>query len=220
MAATLPVKIHAHTPSRGWNLEYAQLRHWIGNVLLAAMFFLSALPNARRLDRGPANIIWVVGALLMGAMSLVRFPPRAVMMDSRAFASTIAVFLLPCFVRPAASSVGLLAWTGTGLEIAGVVLSQTARIYMGRSFGILPGNRGIVVKGPFGLMRHPIYADWFLLTLGYLAAYPSWLNCFIVIATVPFMMWRILLEEELLINDPDYRGYAQRVHFRLIPGLF
>ena len=57
------------------------------------------------------------------------------------------------------------------------------------------------------LVRHPIYAGWFLLTVGYLASYPSWMNCLITLATLPFMMWRIRLEEDLLEADPDYRKY-------------
>jgi protein-S-isoprenylcysteine O-methyltransferase Ste14 len=91
---------------------------------------------------------------------------------------------------------------------------------MGRSFGILPGNRGIVSKGPFRLVRHPIYAGWFLLTVGYLASYPSWTSCLITLATIHFMMWRIQLEEDLLNDDPDYRRYCGMVPFRLLPGLY
>ena len=41
-----------------------------------------------------------------------------------------------------------------------------------------------------------------------------------MIATLPFMMWRISLEEELLVDDPEYRDYEERVSFRLIPGVF
>ena len=91
---------------------------------------------------------------------------------------------------------------------------------MGRSFGILPGNRGIVSKGPFARVRHPIYAGWFVLTVGYLASYPSWMNCLIAMATLPFMMWRIQLEEDLLSADADYRKYRRLVPFRLVPGLY
>ena len=105
------------------------------------------------------------------------------------------------------------------MEVCGLVLSQVARIYMGRSFGILPCNRGIVTKGPFRIVRHPVYAGWFLLVIGYFLAYPSWINFLIVSAASPFMLWRILLEEQLLLEDPEYREYVQRVRFRLIPGV-
>jgi hypothetical protein len=33
------------------------------------------------------------------------------------------------------------------------------------------------------------------------------------------MLWRILLEEQLLLEDHEYREYVQRGRFRLIPGV-
>jgi len=198
-----------------------RLRHAIGNLLMAASFVVAALPNARHFFRGPADAIWTIGAIMMAAMSLVRSAPKAARLDLRAFLSTIfPVFLLPCLLRADNASSGMLAYTGVGLELCGVALSQLSRVYMGRSFGILPGNRGIVSKGPFRLVRHPIYAGWFLLTVGYLASYPSLTNGLITLATLPFMMWRIRLEEDLLEGDADYRRYRRIVPFRLLPGVY
>jgi protein-S-isoprenylcysteine O-methyltransferase Ste14 len=196
-------------------------RHLIGNLLMAGSFIVAAIPNAQHFFRGPADAIWTIGAALMAVMSLVRIAPKASRVDLRAFLSTIfPVFLLPCLLRADNGSSGLLAYTGVGLELIGVALSQVSRVYMGRSFGILPGNRGIVSKGPFRLVRHPIYAGWFLLTLGYVASYPSLMNLLITLATLPFMMWRIRLEEDLLTADPAYRHYCRMVPFRLLPGLY
>lgn len=198
-----------------------RIRHALGNALVAASFVVAAIPNARHFFRGPADAIWTIGAVLMAVMSLVRIAPKATRIDLHAFLSTIfPVFLLPCLLRADSASSGLLAWTGVGLELIGVALSQVSRVYMGRSFGILPGNRGIVSSGPFAVVRHPIYAGWFVLTVGYLAAYPSWMNCVIALATLPFMMWRIELEERLLNADPDYRKYRRLVPSRLIPGIY
>jgi protein-S-isoprenylcysteine O-methyltransferase Ste14 len=198
-----------------------RIRHALGNLLVAASFVVSAIPNARHFLRSPADAIWTIGAILMAVMSLVRIAPKAARLDLRAFLSTIfPVFLLPCMLRADGASSGLLAWAGVGLELFGVALSQISRVYMGRSFGILPGNRGIISKGPFALVRHPIYAGWFVLTVGYLASYPSWMNCFITMAMLPLMMWRIRLEEDLLSADADYRKYRRLVPFRLVPGLY
>jgi protein-S-isoprenylcysteine O-methyltransferase Ste14 len=211
-------------PGRGLRRRLSippQVRHVVGNVLVGASFIVAALPNARRCFRSPADAIWTIGAVLMAAMSLVRVAPKAARLDLRAFLSTIfPVFLLPCLLRANNASSGLLAHSGVALELCGVVLSQAARLYMGRSFGILPGNRGITSKGPFRLVRHPIYAGWLLLTIGYLASYPSWMNCLITLATLPFMVWRMRLEEDLLEADPEYRAYRQIVMFRLVPGVY
>jgi protein-S-isoprenylcysteine O-methyltransferase Ste14 len=197
------------------------MRHTIGNLLVAASFIVPVLPKAAHFFRSPADAIWIVGAVMMGAMSLVRFAPTAARLDVRAFLATLfPVFLLPCLLRANVPSVGMLALIGVSLELIGIALSQVSRLFMGRSFGILPGNRGIVSKGPFHLVRHPIYTGWFLLTLGYLCSYPSATNCIITLMTVPFMMWRIRLEENLLDADPEYREYRRLVPSRIIPGLY
>ena len=207
-------------PSAPAHSRDSSAKHLIGNILIAGGFFVAAIPSGGTFSHGPAGVIWSIGAVLMGVLSLVRIPPRAAMLDTRAFASSITVFLLPCLMRGQGASIGLLATTGVALEIAGVALSQVARLYMGRSFGVLPGNRGIVSKGPFTLIRHPIYAGWFMLTLGYLLSFPSWRNFLVVISTLPFMVWRILLEEELLSGDAEYRVYQHSVPYRLMPGIF
>jgi protein-S-isoprenylcysteine O-methyltransferase Ste14 len=200
---------------------WPRIRHALGNVLVAASFVVAAMPHARHFSRSPADWIWTIGAALMAGMSIVRIAPKAARLDLHAFLSTIfPVFLLPCLLRADRASTGLLAWSGVGFELLGVMFSQLARLYMGRSFGILPGNRGIVSKGPFALVRHPIYAGWFLLTVGYLASYPSWMDGLITLTMLPFMMWRIQLEEGLLSVDPDYQRYRRVVHFRLLPGVY
>jgi protein-S-isoprenylcysteine O-methyltransferase Ste14 len=101
----------------------------------------------------------------------------------------------------------------------GVVLTQVARVYMGRSFGVLPANRGIVSKGPFRWIRHPIYSGWLILSIGYALSYPNDRNIMLIVATLPFMVWRIHQEEAHLSADPEYRRYMDRVRDRLWPGV-
>ena len=196
------------------------LRQAAANLGLAILFFGSLAPDALHYGTGVANLIWAVGAGLMGVLSLVRIPPNAAMVNLRSILAVAGMTLVPAQIRPTVASVGILASCGVILELFGVVLSQLGRLYLGRSFGLLPANRGVVTTGPFRLMRHPIYLGWLILTVGYVMAYPSLLNALAVICTLPFMMWRIDLEEELLCEDPSYRAYAERVRYRLIPWLF
>jgi protein-S-isoprenylcysteine O-methyltransferase Ste14 len=129
------------------------------------------------------------------------------------------MILIPALLRPGAGPAGLVSDCGAGIEFAGVILTQTARVYMGRSFGLLPANRGIVRKGPFRLVRHPVYLGWLILTLGYAIVYPSGRNALIALAVLPFLAWRILQEEQLLGRDAAYRDYCEEVRSRLIPGM-
>jgi protein-S-isoprenylcysteine O-methyltransferase Ste14 len=196
------------------------LRQAAANLGLAILFFGSLAPDALHYGTGVANLIWAVGAALMGVLSLVRIPPNAAMVNLRSILAVAGMTLVPAQIRPTVASVGILASCAVTLELFGVVLSQVGRLYLGRSFGLLPANRGVITTGPFRLVRHPIYLGWFILTVGYVMAYPNVLNVLAVIGTLPFMMWRIILEEELLWEDPSYRTYAEQVRYRLIPWLF
>ena len=38
---------------------------------------------------------------------------------------------------------------------------------LGRSFGVAPANRGIVVRGPYSFVRHPIYTGYLITHTGF-----------------------------------------------------
>jgi protein-S-isoprenylcysteine O-methyltransferase Ste14 len=203
-------------------ITIAGLRHALGDCLLAAAFLLAALPGTRELKfslAGAANVVWLTGAAIMAVMSFARFAPRSATVNLRTIAATGGMMILPCFMRPTHLSTGALPTTGLMLELFGVVLTQVARVYMGRSFGLLPANRGIVSKGPFRWVRHPVYLGWLVLSIGYATSYLSDRNVILILVTLAFMVWRIDQEEAHLSADPEYRRYMDRVRYRLLPGL-
>ena len=198
----------------------AGLRHALGDCILAVSFLLATLPAGRELSfslAGAANVVWLTGAAIMAVMSFARFAPRTSTVNLRTLAASGGMLILPCFMRPTNLSAGALATTGLIFELFGVVLTQVARVYMGRSFGVLPANRGIVSKGPFRWVRHPIYFGWLILAIGYAMSYPNDRNIMLIAATLPFMVWRIDQEEVHLSADPEYRRYMDRVRYRLWP---
>ncbi len=170
----------------------AGLRNAASNCILGASFFIAMIPAARALSWslfGLANIVWLTGAAIMGILSFVRTPPRSTMVNASTIGATLGMLFIP------------------------------ARVYMGRSFGILPANRGVVSKGPFSSIRHPIYFGWLVLSIGYAMSYPTMRNIILLAATVPFMVWRIEQEEMHLREDSEYCVYERRVRFRLWPGV-
>jgi protein-S-isoprenylcysteine O-methyltransferase Ste14 len=200
----------------------AGLRNAASNCILGLSFFIAMIPAARALSwslSGLANIVWLSGAAIMGILSFVRTPPRSTMINVYTMAATAGMLFLPCFMRPIGASSGGLALSGLTFELFGIALTQVARVYMGRSFGILPADRGVVSKGPFSLIRHPIYFGWIVLSIGYAMSYPTARNILLILVTLPFMVWRIEQEETHLSEDPEYCTYEQRVRFRLWPGL-
>jgi protein-S-isoprenylcysteine O-methyltransferase Ste14 len=50
-------------------------------------------------------------------------------------------------------------------------------------------------------------------------SYVSERNIALIVATLPFMVWRIDQEEAHLSADPEYRSYMDRVRYRLWPGV-
>ena len=203
-------------------VTFAGLRRALGDCVLAGSFLLAMLPAARALSftlAGAANVVWLTGAAIMAIMSFARFAPRTSAVNWRTLAATGGMLILPVFMRPTAMSTGALATTGLIFELFGVVLTQVARVYMGRSFGILPANRGIVSKGPFRSVRHPIYFGWLILSLGYAMSFASERNILLIAMTLPFMVWRIGQEEVHLSADPEYLQYMKQVRYRLWPGV-
>jgi len=200
----------------------AGLRNAASNCILGLSFFVAMIPAARALSWslfGLANIVWLSGAAIMGMLSFVRTPPRSTMVNLSTIGATAGMLFLPCFMRPVGASSGGLALAGVALELFGIALTQIARVYMGRSFGVLPANRGVVSKGPFSLIRHPIYFGWLVLSIGYAMSYPTARNILLILVTLPFMVWRIEQEETHLSEDPEYCAYERRVRFRLWPGV-
>ncbi len=204
------------------HVTVAGLRRALGDCVLAASFLIAMLPAGREISftlAGVANLVWLTGAAVMAVMSFARFAPRSVTVNPRTLAASGGMLILPCLMRPIAASVGALATAGLVCELLGVVITQVARVYMGRSFGILPANRGIVSKGPFRLVRHPIYFGWLILSIGYAMSFASERNVILIALTLPFMVWRISQEETLLAADPEYRRYIGMVRYRLLPGV-
>lgn len=214
------IPIRAAAPQS--HVTIAGLRRALGDCLLAASFIIAMLPAGREVKfslAGAANVVWLTGAAIMAVMSFARFAPRSATVNLRTIAASGAMLILPCFMRPNNLSTGALATAGLIFELFGVVLTQVARVYMGRSFGILPANRGIVSKGPFRWVRHPIYFGWLVLSIGYAMSYVNPRNIILIVATLPFMVWRIDQEEAHLSADPEYRRYMGRVPYRLWPGI-
>jgi protein-S-isoprenylcysteine O-methyltransferase Ste14 len=95
-----------------------------------------------------------------------------------------------------------------------------AKIHLGRSFGLMPANRGIVTNGPYRIVRHPIYFGYFLNHLFFLMAHFSMGNLMLYAGVYFLQGVRIWREEALLKQDGDYKEYMIKTKYRFIPGLF
>ncbi|MGZ6185503.1 MAG: methyltransferase family protein [Candidatus Binataceae bacterium] len=213
-------------------MSRSRLLHVAANLGVATTFvatlvpwepqLLSTTPNAWRTNL--SAWIWIIGALTMAVLSLTRSAPREARTDYQALIAVSAMMVLPLFMRPAtrfaATNWPTLEAAGAIFQVVGLSLMLVAWLYLGPHFGLLPANRGLVASGPFRLIRHPVYAAWLLTAFGNSMAAPGVRNFALVALTIPFMVWRIALEEELLDRDPQYLAYRQRVRWRVAPGMF
>jgi len=114
----------------------------------------------------------------------------------------------------------LMVTVSLPFKAVGIVGLLVALISLGRSFGIIPANRGIKRAGLYRIVRHPIYASELIFHAGYLLGNVSGRNLVLVILVAAGQVYRLLAEERLLSGDGEYRDYAEAVRYRLIPGIF
>lgn len=106
------------------------------------------------------------------------------------------------------------------VSAAGVMIVIVGKMALGRSFGIAPANRGVVIRGPYLLVRHPIYAGYLLTHAAFLVAHPTPWNVAVLLVADTALVVRALIEERMLGTDVKYQSYCRRVGWHLVPGVF
>lgn len=110
-------------------------------------------------------------------------------------------------------------WVSQALVLSGASIAFLAKIFLGRSFGIVPANRGVKRFGVYRIVRHPMYAGYILHHLGFLLLFFS-LHNVVIYAMAWLALWlRAREEEKFLETDEAYRAYRAKVRYRLIPGI-
>lgn len=166
------------------------------------------------------GLLLLVSESLVVVLTIVRRRARLVDRSAQSAVATAISLVGPSLVRVSAG-LGLFPDLATTVVSAiGLIVVISGKLTLGRSFGIAPANRGVVVAGPYGFVRHPIYAGYLLTHLAFACAYPSPWNLGVLIVSDTALILRALCEERVLSTDSTYQIYCRRVAWHLVPGLF
>ena len=197
-------------------------RELIARACIGVLFTLlsiNLLSNFLQTGRVTGLLLLASEALVV-VLTLVRHRARIVDRSVGAAVTTTVSLAGPPLLR-ASEVAGLFPDPLTAMiSASGLILVIVGKMALGRSFGVVPANRGIVVRGPYGIVRHPIYTGYLITHCGFLLANPSAWNIAVILIADTALIARALLEERVLKADAAYQGYCERVGWHLVPGVF
>ncbi|BBX01154.1 hypothetical protein BST36_12720 [Mycolicibacterium moriokaense] len=106
----------------------------------------------------------------------------------------------------------------TGLVIAELVIIQNN---FAAATITVEENQPVVSTGLYGVVRHPMYVGALIVMVGMPLALASYWGLLTAIPAVLVFVARITDEEKALRQELDgYDEYTQKVHYRLVPGVW
>jgi protein-S-isoprenylcysteine O-methyltransferase Ste14 len=170
-----------------------------------------------------ADWIYVSQHLLVLGIALTRPPPAV---QDRLLLSSIAVVVSFAYSY---AQVAYLRWVpGNALWPAGGLVLVTlaaclnlgSLLSLGRRFGVWPALRGLATRGPYRLVRHPMYLAYALADIGYNLQEWNFGTALLVMVGWASLFCRIRAEERILSQDARWSTYVASVRYRIFPGLW
>lgn len=194
---TAPLPVHA-TQATLNALEDLTLRPW----LLFADAALKAL-------------VWAAFAVLIYRRKPSRRPSRSPLAFVACLAAILPAILL---VPPDAHAAIWAVVAGEGLVIVAGCFTLASVLCLGTCFGVLPEVRGMVTRGPYRYVRHPVYLGEIAAFTGFVLASQHLVNIFLLAVLFAAQAVRLRLEEAVLLAEfpAEYGAFAARTP-RLLP---
>jgi protein-S-isoprenylcysteine O-methyltransferase Ste14 len=184
-------------------------------VLWVAIAGLLVWVSYEFLLRGPGEARRLVGVADTGNSTQVLVASFLVALGISVVLSSSRVALAPVGVR----------WAGCAFLVCGLALRAWSMAILGRRYsrGLQVTKRqGLIVGGPYRIIRHPGYAGSLLVWVGFALGLGSWAGAILVgVVLGAAYFYRITTEERLLRTEfgSAYQTYQRRT-WRLIPGVF
>jgi protein-S-isoprenylcysteine O-methyltransferase Ste14 len=204
--------------------KYPYFWHWFVNTMVASVYCYYAYENLMNLST-TAHFMLTIAMLIRNLgitlMFLLRRPSQ---LTSKRIIDWIVAIAGTCIcyfykVSGAKPILPSLAPAAYVLMVVAVFLSAIAVVNLGRSFGVVPANRGIRTKGFYSVVRHPLYALYMLLDIGWILLCFSYRNLCVFVLYCLLSYSRAKFEEKLLRQDPAYQEYALKTRYMFLPGI-
>lgn len=166
------------------------------------------------------GLLLLVSEVLVVCLTVLRRSAAAVDRSMRARLLTALSMLGPPLLMPGHLAALAPEAVTVSISAAGLAVVIAGKLTLGRSFGLMPANRGVVSAGVYRIVRHPIYMGYLLTHAAFLAANPSAWNIAALFGADAALLARAVCEEQTLAKDPRYRAYQEQVRWRVCPGVF
>lgn len=125
---------------------------------------------------------------------------------------------VPGFLHTAGIIIGM---TLTLFGMGGTLYSRyyLIRFWNTEAFGV--SRQAEIERGPYGLVRHPVYLTTILCYTGTLMVFPNWWNMAATLLVVIAYIIKTCEEERFLAeNLSGYSDYQKRIPYRIVPGVW
>jgi len=193
-------------------------------ALLTYGFFLSNIVRSWWIDPGRITLLLLLATESL-TLLLMLFARRAAVRDMSPMATVATIYACTFVVFFGYGDTTRFAaeWVGACLQFAGLAWQLLAKATLGRSFGLLPAARGLVTRGPYRVVRHPIYLGYLIAHVGFLLTNFSWRNLLVLVVLYVAQAVRMKREEAVLHGGSygiEYQAYCSAVRWRIVPFVF
>ena len=192
----------------------------LANLILSAFWLYLAVRMIPMFIEGQASssayMLFAVNSLI-AVLFLIRRKEKKVTDSLRDRLVTLTCIFLGFSLRPDSNASLLSHEVTVGFMTLTLAFVFFAYLNLGRSFGLIPADRGLKLKGAYSWVRHPLYAAEILFFGSFLLANYTPMNLSILIGIIISLDLRARAEERLLAGNFEYRDYCKRVRARYIP---
>jgi protein-S-isoprenylcysteine O-methyltransferase Ste14 len=198
---------------------------WQLGALVSELQELNLHPGWSVLGECARSVLYALFLCFPIAAFLTHEPPRS--QDGRLLVTCVALAATFLF-----TGLGLLVPSGpefwssspavVGVALAvtlmGVALAVVSAHSLGANFSFGPQGRALVVRGPYRLVRHPIYLAELVMIMGVTVVDPRLVPILGALVVLVLQLVRIRAEERLLRSTfPGFSRYAAMTRHRLVP---